>query len=110
MYMSLQAGRAIAAILVVLYHLGGMIAVEKYFGQPIFGIPFSFGDAGVEFFFVLSGFIILTAHRKDISKPYRVISYLKKRIARIYTTYWIISKTVRFKASVSFSILCIWVS
>ena len=88
--MSLQAGRAIAAILVVLYHLGGMIAVEKYFGQPIFGIPFSFGDAGVEFFFVLSGFIILTAHRKDISKPYRVISYLKKRIARIYPTYWII--------------------
>jgi exopolysaccharide production protein ExoZ len=89
-YKSLQAGRAIAAIMVVLFHLGGAVAVEKYFGIAAFSIPFSFGFAGVEFFFVLSGFIILTAHRTDIFKPHRLVSYIKKRFIRIYPTYWII--------------------
>ncbi len=90
MYKSLQAGRAIAAILVVLYHLGRVIAAEKYFGIPSLAFPFSFGTSGVEFFFVLSGFIILTAHRKDISKPLHLKKYLLKRLIRIYPTYIII--------------------
>jgi exopolysaccharide production protein ExoZ len=90
LYKSLQAGRAFAAIFVLLFHLGGAIAAEKYFGLTAFSIPFSFGGAGVEFFFVLSGFIILTAHRHDIFKPEKLASYLKKRITRIYPTYWVI--------------------
>lgn len=90
MYKSLQAGRAIAASLVVLFHLGGAVAADKYFGIAAFSVPFSFGSAGVEFFFVLSGFIILTAHRQDIFKPHRLSSYIKKRLIRIYPTYWII--------------------
>ena len=77
MYKSLQAGRAIAAILVVLYHLGGNIAKEKYFGIKMFSVPFSFGGSGVEFFFVLSGFIILAAHRDDIFKPHKFLNYFK---------------------------------
>ena len=98
MYKSLQAGRAIAAILVVLFHLGGAIAAEKYFGLTAFSIPFSFGDAGVEFFFVLSGFIIFAAHQKDISQPHKLRSYLRKRITRIYPTYWMIFLGVYFLA------------
>lgn len=94
MYKSLQAGRAIAAILVVLFHVGGAIASEKYFDISAFSIPFSFGDAGVEFFFVLSGFIIFNAHRRDISKPHKIASYVKKRLIRIYPTYWIIFLSV----------------
>ncbi len=90
MYKSLQAGRAIAAMLVVLYHLGGAFSSEKYFDIAFFGVPFSFGRSGVEFFFVLSGFIILTAHRQDVFNPARLWSYLGKRIVRIYPTYWII--------------------
>lgn len=89
-YKSLQAGRAIAALLVVLFHLGGAISVDKYFGIKEFSIPFSFGNAGVEFFFVLSGFIIMTAHRNDIFKPHILPSYIKKRLIRIYPTYWVI--------------------
>jgi peptidoglycan/LPS O-acetylase OafA/YrhL len=90
MYKSLQAGRSIAAILVVLFHLGGAIAAEKYFGIREFYIPFSFGSAGVQFFFVLSGFIILNAHRGDISRPTQLGGYISKRLIRIYPTYIII--------------------
>jgi exopolysaccharide production protein ExoZ len=90
MYQSLQAGRAIAAILVVLFHLGSTIAADKFFGIEGFSIPFSFGGAGVEYFFVLSGFIIYYAHKNDISKPHRINNYLIKRFTRIYPTYWIV--------------------
>ncbi len=100
-YKSLQAGRAIAAILVVLFHLGGAIASEKYFGFKEFSIPFLFGSAGVDFFFVLSGFITLNSHRYDLFKPSKLGSYLKKRIIRIYPTYWIVFLSVFLLAILS---------
>lgn len=90
MYKSLQSTRAIAAVIVVLYHLGGTISSSEYFGIKALSIPFSWGYAGVPFFFVLSGFIILYAHKNDIFKPERLRSYLVKRLTRIYPTYWIV--------------------
>ena len=87
---SLQAGRALAAVLVVLFHLGGIVADAKYFNVPWVAAPFRFGDAGVEFFFVLSGFIIASAHAADISRPSRLIPYLQRRAIRIYPPYWIV--------------------
>lgn len=94
MYRSLQAFRAVAAILVVLYHLGPAIAFEDYFGLSQFASLFEFGGAGVEFFFVLSGFIIFRAHRRDVGNPQAVGRYLKKRFLRIYPTYWIVFSAV----------------
>jgi peptidoglycan/LPS O-acetylase OafA/YrhL len=90
MYKSLQAGRAIAALLVVLFHLGGTIAAEKYFNIKEFSVPFSFGKSGVDFFFVLSGFIIYYAHKNDIGRPLILRTYIYKRIIRIYPAYIII--------------------
>ncbi len=90
MYKSLQAGRAIAALLVMLFHLGKVLAREKSFNLPELALPFSFGDSGVEFFFVLSGFIIMTVHRKDVGRPKSVWSYVAKRLIRIYPVYWIV--------------------
>ena len=102
MYKSLQGSRAIAAMLVVLFHLGGAIADEKYFGVSSFSIPFSFGgSAGVDFFFVLSGFIILTAHRRDVFQPKQITSYLIKRLSRIYPAYWMVFLSVFFLAIAS---------
>ncbi len=98
MYKTLQAGRAIAAILVVLFHLGANLAKESYFGIDGLSVPFSFGAAGVEFFFVLSGFIIFAAHRGDIGRPDRFSGYTLKRLLRIFPTYWLVFLPVFFIA------------
>lgn len=98
MYKSLQSGRAIAAIVVVLYHLGLTLAADKYFGTDIFKIPFSFGMLCIDSFFVLSGFIICTAHSKDFSKPHRLGSYLSKRFIRVFPVFWAIFFVVFFIA------------
>lgn len=90
----LQVCRAVAASIVVLFHIGGAFAAEKYFGEPLFIKLFKFGSSGVEFFFVLSGFIIYYAHRADIGRITTVPSYLRRRAARIYPSYWIVFLSV----------------
>ncbi len=81
--------RGIAATLVVFYH-----ADKYYYGVPslwptkILGGLFAFGYAGVEFFFVLSGFIIATVHAADGGRPAIIPSFIRKRFVRIYPFYW----------------------
>lgn len=87
----IQGARGAAAILVVLYHASvSIFALPKYGGDKPFGALFDFGSVGVDFFFVLSGFIILHAHRKDLGRPERLASYGWKRFRRIYPIYWIV--------------------
>ncbi|RFU47897.1 acyltransferase [Paraburkholderia sp. DHOC27] len=95
MYRSLQACRGLAALLVVFYHARGAIIQPKYFGHFALDRIFIFGgSAGVDFFFVLSGFIIFWIHGKDIGEPQRLGGYLARRAIRIYPTYWIIFAAV----------------
>ena len=88
---SLQGCRAVAALLVVFYHTShGIFRLPKYFGHKPFGPIFDFGFAGVDFFFVLSGFIIMYAHARDLGEPRRLGAYLWKRFSRVYPAYWIV--------------------
>lgn len=48
---------------------------------------FGFGLYGVDFFFVLSGFIIYHIHQNDPREYGAARSFLSKRIRRIYTPY-----------------------
>lgn len=98
MYTSLQVCRAIAALLVVLFHLGGTFAQDKYFGFKAMDSVFAWGDAGVDFFFVLSGFLIATVHGKDFGRPEALPRYILKRTVRIYPTYWLICIAVSLAA------------
>ena len=99
-YQSLQACRGVAALLVVLYHLGIAVAAPQYFGIAGFAYPLSFGHIGVDFFFVLSGFIITYVHWQDISRPDALPRYLQRRFVRIYPIYWIIFLAVLLLALV----------
>lgn len=76
-----------AAASVVLFHTEVTLALPKYWGRSIFHL-FSPGYCGVEFFFVLSGFVILLAHRNDFGRTDKVVPFLVKRFRRIYPTLW----------------------
>lgn len=83
----IEATRGVAAVLVVLYH------VARHLDKAQLSSPwldaFQFGHAGVDLFFVISGFIILHVHFKDIGKPSEIWNYSAKRITRIYPIYWL---------------------
>ncbi len=83
----LEAGRGIAALLVVAFH--GWYHCRDFYGAFPLGKLFDFGHAGVDFFFVLSGFIIFHAHHRDIGVPSRLSRYIERRLTRIYPFYWI---------------------
>ncbi|CAH2602195.1 Acyltransferase [Rhodovastum atsumiense] len=87
---TLQMSRGIAASMVMLFHYQGMLAGPTFIGHTPFGGFFSFGHAGVEFFFVLSGFIIYFVHRMDVGLPGALASYGWKRLTRIMPVYWFI--------------------
>jgi exopolysaccharide production protein ExoZ len=85
----IQAYRGFAALLVVLYHAN--VTSRALFGETRWVHAFDFGWAGVQFFFVLSGFIICYVHRQDIGKPEALATYARKRVVRIYPLYWIVT-------------------
>jgi len=68
-----------------------MIALPQYTGYiPLSGF-FNFGHAGVDCYFVLSGFIIYFVHHKDIGRADRLQRYAWRRATRIYPIYWIVT-------------------
>lgn len=87
----LQAGRALAAFAVVLHH--AVLSTEGFIGPMPEALRnfFWHGYLGVDFFFVLSGFIIYyTSYKKPRSGSY-ARTFLVKRLVRIYTPYLPIS-------------------
>ena len=85
----LQIFRGFAAMLVVLCHISG--STRPYFHTSFLGDIFFQGYIGVDFFFVLSGFIITYVHFKDLELGSNKTVFLKKRFIRIYPFYWIIA-------------------
>ena len=86
---SVQAGRAAAAVAVTAFHLSLMMGDPRYGGEAVLEDWTALGKAGVDFFFVLSGFIVLHAHAADIGKPAAVGRSLWRRFARVYPVYWV---------------------
>lgn len=85
---AVQVYRGLAVLLVVLFHGGGY--VRDKFGAVPLGDVFRIGYCGVFLFFVISGFIILTAHRKDVGQPARFGHYMSRRVVRVYPLYWLV--------------------
>jgi len=86
---TIQGARGVAAMAVVLAHSGTILGLPQYMGYAPFGGVFRGGHAGVDFFFVLSGFIIATVHAGDIGRPEAAGVYLWKRFVRVYPAYWV---------------------
>ncbi len=72
-------------MIVALYHTSRHL--DEGVGAPVLRAALQFGHAGVEFFFVLSGFIILYVHRPDIGNPLRLRRYIVRRVTRLWPIY-----------------------
>jgi exopolysaccharide production protein ExoZ len=84
---SLQALRGIAALGVVLFHL--LPFESKYLtGTPIVPAGFEAGRAGVDLFFVLSGFFFTWTTMQSPGGRAEAARFLLRRLTRIYPTYW----------------------
>ena len=84
-----EAGRGVAALLVVFYHAALHVEGNVPGSAVLWGLP-HFGHAGVDFFFVLSGFIISFVHRTDLGRPERLGHYLERRFTRVLPFYWLV--------------------
>lgn len=81
--------RGLAALAVVFYHTYIILRQPEYGSHKIFENFAKHGLLGVNFFFILSGFIILLAHRKDLGKPQKALGYMYRRAVRLYPAYWV---------------------
>lgn len=101
MFDVLQIGRAFAALAVCAFHLSVVLSDPRFDYPSPFARFTSQGYLGVDFFFALSGFIILFAHRQDIGQPRQLIPFALKRFIRIYPFYWFFSAVVLIGAAAS---------
>ena len=83
---SIQVLRGFAAVSVILYH---MLIIEKKYAGGDHYLPdiFRIGQSGVDLFFVISGFIMVTIINKG-KREYAPREFLTHRFSRIYPNYW----------------------
>jgi peptidoglycan/LPS O-acetylase OafA/YrhL len=84
---SLQAGRAAAAMAVVAFHGAGAVSLHVESLPDLLARLLWRGYLGVDFFFVLSGFIIFYANAPHADRRGWARRYAWSRIARIYLPY-----------------------
>jgi exopolysaccharide production protein ExoZ len=87
MFSSIQMLRGFAAVAVCMFHLSIGLGDSRYLGHQVLDSVTWRGNLGVDFFFVLSGFIIAFAHHKDIGRPAAWRTFISKRIIRLYPIY-----------------------
>ena len=87
---SLELGRFIAAFLVLLCHAGLYLGVHTAVtARPLFWGAVFPGQLGVQYFFVLSGFVMASAHHGDFGHIAAIPKFWWRRICRIYPAYWL---------------------
>ena len=84
MIVSIQYMRAIAVLLVILYHA---ISKGEIYSETSWAW-FNFGEAGVDLFFIISGYIMCYTTRR---KRPNIYEFMKARVVRIMPLYWILT-------------------
>jgi peptidoglycan/LPS O-acetylase OafA/YrhL len=90
---NIQALRGVAILLVVFAHI---MAIEQKYGGGDGILPdfFALGVSGVDLFFVISGFVVVTAMRWRFRQPLAAAQFFYNRASRIYPLYWLYSLVV----------------
>jgi exopolysaccharide production protein ExoZ len=92
-FQSIQALRGIAALLVVIYHgatfEGRLISENGFQETPLIGGLFLSGYAGVDLFFVISGFIMVWVTQDTRPALSSSADFLFARLVRVYPLWWL---------------------
>jgi peptidoglycan/LPS O-acetylase OafA/YrhL len=83
----LQLFRGLAALMVVVHHSIGSLKYYHKIDFPFLNYLAYVGKFGVDFFFVLSGFIITYTTFYKYEAPNSLCNYIKNRLIRIYVPY-----------------------
>lgn len=83
----LQIFRGIAALMVVIHHSAASLKYYHKINYDSLDFIGTLGKFGVDFFFVLSGFIISYSAYYKYNNPHAFSNYIKHRLARIYVPY-----------------------
>jgi peptidoglycan/LPS O-acetylase OafA/YrhL len=75
-YTTLDCLRGVAAIAVVFFHIGNYVK-----GAPVM-VPHGF--LAVDFFFMLSGFVIALSYQKKFEFGFSIAEFIKRRVIRLY--------------------------
>ncbi len=87
MLTNIQFLRFVAALLVVFYHTSNHVRMTGVDQGVFFEIAEAVGFAGVDIFFVISGFIMFHTTKKTTG-ALSMVEFLKRRMARIFSGYW----------------------
>lgn len=88
-FLTVQALRAVAALMVVVFH-----SLEVWGDRIDAHAPFvdwENGAAGVDIFFVISGFVMIVAARRLVDMPEGWLTFLRHRVVRIVPLYWLLT-------------------
>ena len=85
---NIQVLRGIAAVMVVIYHIGNEFS-ERGISNGVPGIEM--GSAGVDIFFVVSGFIMVHSTAAAFGESGAPMLFLARRAARLVPLYWLIT-------------------
>ncbi len=87
MLINVQFLRFIAALLVLVYHTSSHVRAAGVEPGPLFVVAETLGFAGVDVFFVISGFIMAYTTDTATGLEHGWL-FIRRRCARIYSGYW----------------------
>lgn len=87
MLVNVQFLRFIAAMLVVLYHTAAFMPQQAFAAHGLFQLGSAIGFAGVDIFFVISGFIMAHTTLGEAGGG-DSWGFARRRLARIYSGHW----------------------
>jgi exopolysaccharide production protein ExoZ len=87
---AIQFLRALAATAVVVVHVRAD-SLEKISSPGFLPASLDLGHAGVDLFFVISGFVMVYSSESLFGRPHGSVAFLSRRIARIVPLYWLMT-------------------
>lgn len=100
-FLGVQALRAVAALMVVGQH--GAQRWNVWINHISGEMDWSNGEAGVDLFFVISGFVMMVSAPALLGRPHPGRTFLRRRCIRIVPLYWLFTTLTVIKLSFGFS-------